>query len=70
MRGDPSESRLKMEFDARYSNQMHNTESRLRDSYSGQDPNCLAIKIKKKSKLPAAKKSNRQRFKAVETNIA
>jgi len=70
MKGDASESRLKMEYDGgRFNNQMHNTESRLRDSYSGQDPNSLAIKIKKKSKIPAAKKSNRQRFKPVETHI-
>ena len=45
---------------------MHNTESRLRDGQIVQDPNSLGIKIKKKSKLPVAKKSNRQRFKPVE----
>lgn len=52
---------------------MHNTESRLRESHSGlQDQQQLghqAIKIKKKSKLPAAKKSNRQRFKPVEAHL-
>jgi hypothetical protein len=45
---------------------MHNTESRLRDAHLALDPNSLGIKIKKKSKLPAAKKSNRQRFKPVD----
>ena len=40
------------------------------DSFQGQDPRFMAIKIKKKTKLPVAKKSNRQRFKPVETNVA
>ncbi len=47
---------------------MHNTESRLQESYSGQDPRFLGIKIKKKPKLPVAKKSNRQRFKPIEAS--
>lgn len=70
MRGDPSDSRLKIDFDTGHSNQMHNTESRLRDAQlrrQQQDPNSISIKIKKKSKLPVGgvKKTNRQRFKPV-----